>query len=316
MRGEDRLTAWLSRQAGTGRLLGDDAAFLHAPGDVAVTVDSQIEGVHFLPGLSPERVARRLLAVNLSDLAASGARPAYAFLALSAPAGFPHRRFLSALLRAARADGLRLAGGDLARAPLFSATLTLIGTRPAGGRWLRRDQVRAGDRLWVGGTLGEAGAGLLLQRAGSRFEVHSPKLARAARRAIARHLLPTPQLELGAWLGRQRRAAALDISDGLARDLHRLCRASGVGADINGDGLPMVEGFSALCAALGANPLRLALNGGEDYVLLFALPAGVAPPRRFGATAIGVATTERRVRLHAAGESRALPDRGFDHLQK
>jgi thiamine-monophosphate kinase len=315
MRGEDRLTAWLSRQAGTSRLLGDDAAFLSLPGDVAVTVDSQIEGVHFLPGLAPERIARRLLAVNLSDLAACGARPAYAFLALNAPGNLPHRRFLSALLRAARAAGIRLAGGDLASAPAFAATLTLVGTRPRSGRWVRRDQVRAGDRLWVGGTLGEAAAGLLLQRSGGTLAKKPAPLARAARRAVTRHLLPTPQLELGAWLGRRRRAAALDISDGLARDLHRLCRASGVGAVINGDGLPIADGFSALCAALGANPMQLALTGGEDYILLFALPADVVPPPRFNATAIGIATAGRGVTLNAAGKSSALPDRGFDHLQ-
>src|SRR6187401_2113405 len=126
MRGEDRLTAWLGRQAGASGLLGDDAAFLRLPGDVAVTVDLQIEGVHFLPGLAPERIARRLLAVNLSDLAACGARPAYAFLALNAHADFPHRRFLSALMRAGRAAGLRLAGGYLASSPTFAATITLV----------------------------------------------------------------------------------------------------------------------------------------------------------------------------------------------
>src|SRR6185436_12693499 len=125
-----------------------------------VTTDSQIEGVHFPPGLDPALVARRLLAVNLSDLAAMGAEPRHAFLALAAPPGFAHRRFFRALLAACRLQGVELAGGDLARDPHHvHAVLTLLGTRPAAGRWLRRDGARPGHRLWHGGTVGESAAG-------------------------------------------------------------------------------------------------------------------------------------------------------------
>ncbi len=321
MRGEDRLTAWLQSRPETARLIGDDAAFLETSGPLAVTVDSQVEGVHFLPGLEPGRIARRLLAVNLSDLAACGAMPAAAFLALNTPPGFDHRAFLRPLLDAAHRLGFRLAGGDLARAAHVSATLTLLGRLPRGGRFVRRSAARPGDRLWVGGTLGEAAAGLLVQQraAGGTFDPTMRSApGPAARRARARHLLPSPQLELGRWLGRQPRAAALDISDGLARDLHRLCRASGVGATIEAACLPQATGSIALCAALEADPLTLVLAGGEDYVLLFALPPESQPPKRFGAVAIGEITATRRVRLRREGKQAralALDDLGHDHLQ-
>ncbi|MEO8504612.1 MAG: thiamine-phosphate kinase [Acidobacteriota bacterium] len=314
MRGEDRLIAWLrSRADASGALLGDDAAFLPALGEFAVTVDTQTSGIHFLPGLDAAVMARRLLAVNLSDLAACGADPAFAFLALNAPADFPHRRFLNALLSAAKAHGVKLAGGDLASAAGPSATLTLIGRLPHRGRWVRRDAARPGDRLWVGGTLGQAAAGLLLQR-GIASGLHPAALATAGKRAIVRHLAPRPQLDLGRWLGRQARASALDISDGLARDLHRLARASGVGAVVEAGQLPMANRFVELCSALGRKALDLMLGGGEDYVLLFTLPSSIAPPARFGATEIGSIHQGRRVRLRVGTRLIPLGDSGFDHL--
>lgn len=325
LQGEDRLVAWLRAAAGPqGDLLGDDAAFLSDLGDVAVTVDTQTEGVHFLGGLDPARMAERLVAVNLSDLAACGAKPALGFLALNVPANFDHRRFLRSTLAAARRHGFRLAGGDVARAERPSATLTLIGKRPRGGRWVRRDAARPGDRLWVGGTLGEAAAGLLLQQAATRRAtrrsgpgalVSPPSLAGAARRAVARHLAPRAQLALGRWLGRQPRAAALDISDGLGRDLARLCRASGVGALVDASRLPTAPRFAALCAALHREPLELELTGGEDYVLLFTLPAKTSPPAWFRATEIGRMQRGGALRLELGGKIVPLSGDGFDHLR-
>ncbi len=139
-------------------------------------------------------------------------------------------------------------------------------------------------------------------------------LRRAAVRAVRRHLLPAPQLELGRWLAARRRAAAIDVSDGLALDLHRLCRASRTGARLDGDALPLTEGLPALAAQLGAAPLELALGGGEDYVLLFALPSGVRPPAAFGARQIGELVAARHVMLELGGSRRALPPAGWDHL--
>ena len=328
---EDALTGWLRRRqaASGGGLIGDDAAILPDSETWAVTIDTQIEGVHFLSGQDPGLVARRLLAVNLSDLAAMGARPAYGFLALAAPPGFEHRVFFDAFLNAGRRVGVELAGGDLARSECLTTVLTLLGRRPPGGSWLRRSAARPGDALWLGGSLGESAAGALLCRRGSRLDGRrvslpedfkaSKSLQAAARRAVRRHLQPTAQLELGEWLGKKAHgfsAAAIDLSDGLARDLHRLCRESRVGAEIKLERLPMARGFHRLAAALGAPWHDLALAGGEDYVLLFTLPPSVRPPERFACHQIGRVLDRRGVFLVKEGLRHPLEPAGWDHLRK
>ena len=318
---ENDLIAWLRRRAGpAGTLIGDDAAIL--PGGWAVTTDTQIEEVHFVAGLDPALVARRLMAVNLSDLAAMGAKPAFAFLVLAAPPGFDHRRFLDSLLNVARRHGIALAGGDLARHARLTTVLTLIGTKPSGGRWLRRDAARPGDTLWLGGTVAESALGRHVLKAGARIDGRSIVLpiemgardAAAARRAVWRHLLPQPQLELGEWLGRRRRASAIDLSDGLSRDLERLCRESGTGAEVERDRLPLADRHRAVAERFGLDPFALALSGGEDYVLLFSLPARVTPPERFACTRIG-RVTNGGLWLDTNRERIALSAAGWDHLE-
>jgi thiamine-monophosphate kinase len=322
--GEDRLIDWLRRRL-DAPLIGDDAAVLPPGGPFAVTVDHQIAGVHFPPALDPALVARRLLAVNLSDLAAMGASPTYAFLALAAPAGFDHERFFTALLAACRTFGLRLAGGDLARNPHgVTAALTLFGTKNESCRWLHRDGASPGHGVWLGGTVGESAAGrLLIERgahlAGRRVDLPPfleafPSLRTVAGRAVRRHLQPRPQLELGGWLGQQKEGAAMDVSDGVARDLHRLCRASGTGAEIDAGALPFADRFMILCQTIGADPLALALGGGEDYVLLFTLPADLTPPGHFGCRRIGTITRRHGVTLRSDGGRRGLPELGWDHI--
>lgn len=312
--GENRLIDWLRRRPGA-RLIGDDAAVLPAAA-YAVTVDHQIAGVHFPPDLDPASIARRLLAVNLSDLAAMGAAPAFAFLALAAPEGFDHRRFFDALLEACAHHGLQLAGGDLAKNPeRLAASLTLLGTKAEGGRWLERSAARPDHDLWLGGTVGESALGRLLIERGlaENLEAFSSLLRSPARRAVRRHLEPRPQLDLGRWLARRPEGAAMDVSDGVARDLHRLCKASGVGAEVDAAALPFSDRYIAICEAIDADPLALALGGGEDYVLLFTLPAGEeAPPE--GARRIGTITAGGGVTLLQAGTRAPLPDLGWDHL--
>jgi thiamine-monophosphate kinase len=298
---EDALLRRLRSRLGPSSLIGDDAAILAFQGEVAVTIDSQIAGVHFVPGLDPAHVARRLLAVNLSDLAAMGAEPGHAFLALSAPPDFDRERFFRAFTEACRLWNVTLAGGDLARCDQVVATLTLIGTKPEGGRWLRRRDARPGHDLWLGGTVGESAAGRLLIARGS--DENDP--------AVRRHLMPVPQLELGRWLGQQREGAAMDVSDGVAIDLHRLCRESGVGAVIDTDVLPLPDRFFDLCKDLSVDPYELALAGGEDYVLLFTLPPGVQPP---GCWKIGTILLEKKIDWIRAGRRRRLPASGWDHL--
>lgn len=337
---EEGLVAWLrtltARAASghsRGTLIGDDAATL--PNGTVVTVDQQIEGVHFPAGLAPALVARRLLAVNLSDIAASGARPRFAFLALAASPGFDHRNFLRALVRACNAFGIVLAGGDLAVAKKLHLSLTLIGERRPGDARLARDQARPGQRLWLGGTLGESALGCELVRRGARsrgtsvvlppsFSVKGG-LRTAAARAVRRHLVPAPQLELGRWLaarGRSANIAAIDVSDGLAKDLHRLCTASSVGARLDGAALRAATTpyFVELAGRLGLEPDRAVESGGEDYVLLFTLPKETSPPRRFGALAIGVITRTRGIfvddpETDPASGQKTLAAAGWDHLR-
>ena len=339
-RNEDELIDWLRRRLGPDGLVGDDAAPLPLGPDAgdarwAATVDHQIEGVHFPPGLDPAPVARRLLAVNLSDLAAVGAEPRLALLALAAAPGFDHQRFFRALLAACARHRVTLAGGDLSALPAggarLAASLTLLGRLPEGGAWLARGAARPGDALWIGGMLGESSAGRHLlargaQLAGRRVELAGRlglggALAAAARRAVRRHLAPAPQLDLGRLLGRRAAAApahppaAIDVSDGLARDLGRLARASGAGAEVELEALPLPAALPALAERLGLDPVRLALAGGEDYVLLFTLPPGERPPVP-GCTRIGTITARRGLTAVGDGKRQGLDESGWDHLDR
>jgi thiamine-monophosphate kinase len=320
---EDQLTGWLrQRVASRGSdLIGDDATFL--PGTrLAVTVDQQLEGVHFPKGLSPATIGRRLVAVNLSDAAAVGGKPTLGFLALAAPSGFPIKALLAAVEKELVDHGARLAGGDLAKSSLLGASLTLLAQRCPRSHWLERSAAKAGDRLWIGGTVGESAIGRLLLAQGARYESGRVVLAPSqdvdkrtsirARRAIRRHLLPQPQLELGSWLAKRRRAAAIDVSDGTLLDLERLCRASGVGALLDAERLPKSERFEECAALVGADPIGLALTGGEDYVLLFTLPEGIRPPASLGARAIGHLRSQCGIEV--VGASGSTPRPGWDHF--
>ena len=319
---EDALIDWLRRRAPGSELLGDDAAFLDELGSIAVSVDQQIAGTHFPEGLDPAWIARRLVEVCLSDLAACAARPRYAFLTVAAPARWDHRRFFTALTGACRGHGMNLAGGDIARSRRPHLTLCVLGDRPRGGRLVRRSTAVAGDRLWVGGALGGSAVGRSLAANGGGPEGRSIRLppgydspasiSRAARRALRAHLAPRAQLELGRWLGRRRRTAAIDISDGFALDLARLCRASGVGAMVDLAAIPIHPAATALADRLGIDALDAALGGGEDYVLLFALPRTVRPPAGAGAVEVGRVTSE--LGLQVAGSGQQLEASGWSHL--
>ncbi|HSM13780.1 MAG TPA: thiamine-phosphate kinase [Thermoanaerobaculia bacterium] len=327
-RGEESFVAWLRRQKGTAGI-GDDVAELAARGRLVVTVDQQIEGTHYYPGLDPETLGRRLLRVNLSDLAATGARPRWALLTLGLPEETDPRPLVRGLLAEARRHGVALVGGDVAFSPVLASTLTLIGEKGARDAPLGRDRARPGHRLWLGGPVGESALGCELLVRGASRRGSSVKLpssfpqkggpAAAARRAVRRNLLPEAQLELGRWLAAlgSRAGAVIDVSDGLAKDLRRVCSASGVGAELD---LRLLRGAVApghveLAEALGIDPIAVALAGGEDYVLLFTLPARVEPPARFGAVEIGRTTRAKSVLfLDAAGERHPLPHLGWDHL--
>jgi len=290
--------------------IGDDAALLEVPaGETLVaTTDSLVEGRHFLPGAPPESVGHQALAVNLSDLAAMGARPAWALLALSLPQADPV--WLEGFSRGfhALADrfGVALVGGDTVRGPLV-VTVHALGFVTAALA-LRRSGARAGDRLYVSGTLGDAAAGLAQLRSGA---------ADAAPALVRRYQYADPRIGLGRAL-RGVASAAMDVSDGLLGDLDKLCSASGVGAVVHLERLPLSAELRGRFAPEAAE--RLALGGGDDYELLFTAPspAAASVASRAGGdvpiTCIGEITGEHGIHCVRAGRPVTLAIAGHDHF--
>ncbi|MGO9642934.1 MAG: thiamine-phosphate kinase [Candidatus Acidiferrales bacterium] len=300
--------------------IGDDAAvFRPARGrEWVISTDALIENVHFLAHTHPaDAVGYKALARATSDLAAMGAEPRFFLLSLALP---PERagRWLDACLRgmarAARRFGMTLAGGDTARSQSIALNLTVVG-QVAPGRAVLRSGARPGDRLFVSGKLGAGQLGLEIVLRGLSGRAHWRKLLRS-------HLYPDPPIALGRWLAGQKLASAMmDLSDGLSTDLTRLCEASGVGARIWASRLPIVKVPESLVRR-GIQPLQLALHGGEDYQLLFAVPARLAgriPPAREGVsiTQIGEIVRGRRIELRTDnGKSVRVAPRGWDHFAR
>jgi thiamine-monophosphate kinase len=244
--------------------VGDDCALVRVPEgmQLALTIDTLVEGVHFFPDVDPEALGHKALAVNLSDLAAIGANPAWVTLALTLPRA--EASWLAAFSRGfaklAKRFGLQLIGGDTTRGPL-TITVQAHGWLPAG-QALRRCGARVGDLIYVTGTLGDAGLALRQCLAGrSRQAVESAMRVRLER--------PEPRIEVGLAL-RQLASAAIDISDGLIADLGHILQASGCGARIRLDRIPL-SGSVASAVASGAG-WQLPLSGGDDYELCFTLP--------------------------------------------
>lgn len=308
--------------------IGDDCALLRPrpAEDLAVTTDLSIAGRHFrLEWHPPEAIGHRTLARGLSDLAAMGARPVAAFLSLGLPGELtrPRRRnakswldrFLDGFLGLAQTHHTPLAGGDLAESPIAAADIILIGALPRD-RALLRSGASPGDAIYVTGTLGGAAAALarlsqIADAAGHRrsrpFKI-PPKDAPQ----LQPHLFPQPRLAQGQWLVRHRLATAgMDISDGLSTDLAHICQESGVAAEIDAGALPVHPGAT----------LAQALNGGEDYELLFTASASTRMPRTIAGvpiSRIGRILPRRKGRpqvvLLTTGGSRPLDPRGWQHF--
>jgi len=279
--------------------IGDDAALLRpAPGtELVATVDTLVEGRHFLAGADPRSLGHRALAVSLSDLAAMGAAPCWALLALTLPEA--DATWLAAFARGfgelAQRHGVALVGGNTARGPLNIA-VQLLGSVPQGAA-LRRSGARAGDAVYVTGTPGDAAAG------------REPGQRSAALRE--RCEFPVPRVTAGQAL-RGIASACIDVSDGLAADLGKLATASGLEARLQPLLLPLSEDLLAFAGPQRA--VELALSGGEDYELCFTVPparqAGLAaalPPELCRITRIGTVETASGP-LDAAAE-------GFDHFR-
>lgn len=298
----------------------DDAAVAAPPPDgehIVVTCDTMVAGVHFLPGDPPDAIGHKILAVNLSDLAAMGARPTHYLLATSFPS-VPADDWLAAFVQGLRRlqdeAGVVLIGGDTTRTtgPL-TLTLTAFGHVP-GGQALRRSGARAGDLVFVSGTIGDAALALHLARDGDTTGL-------TGNAALFQRLQrPRPRVALGqALVGLA--SAAMDVSDGLVADLGHIAAASGVGAVVRSDALPLSTEAVALLAEQPALMAQV-LTGGDDYELLFTIP----PERRAAARAaaqraqtqikeIGVVRAEAGVvALDRAGDPVPLSEFGYRHF--
>jgi thiamine-monophosphate kinase len=303
-----RLTGRLAAGPSDRRVLvgpGDDAAVIR-PGrrPLVLTTDALVEGVHFRQSwLTPGALGRRAFAVNASDVAAMGARPTVALLALETPPRFPAAALdalVGAFAAAARRVGATLVGGNLSAGPHLAITVALVGE--ADGRVVTRGGARPGDGVWVTGELGRTGVAVRRLRAGRRGRLPS---------------LPD-RVDVGCRLARIANAM-IDVSDGLIQDLGHVCRASGVAANVALDDLPV----SASCrSALGGDAAMFAASAGEDYELLFTVPrrreaalARLAPRLGCEITRIGCIVRGRpKVRLGGVGRVAPGPA-GFDHFR-
>jgi thiamine-monophosphate kinase len=269
----ERIRQFFAPLAGPGGLgLLDDAALVEcgAGRRLVVTADALVAGVHYLPDDPPDRVAQKLLRVNLSDLAAMAARPLSYLLTTALPAELGSV-WLTGFAQGLAADqqrfGVALLGGDSVATPGPAVlSLTALGEVAAGAE-IRRSGARPGDRVWVSGTIGDAFLGLAVLRGAH------PGLSEEHRAAlVARFQVPEPRTELGPRLAGIA-DAMIDVSDGLAADLGHICEVSGVGAMVDLAALPLSPAARLLVAADPGLLPRLAC-GGDDYELLFAAPAG------------------------------------------
>jgi thiamine-monophosphate kinase len=317
----ERIRRFFAPLTGPGgmRLL-DDAALVDCPAGrrLVVTTDAIVAGVHFLPGDPPDRVAQKLLRVNVSDLAAMGARPRHYLLTTALPSEFG-TDWLAAFARGLEADqrhfGMDLLGGDSVATPGPAVlSLTAIGDVAVGAE-IRRGGACPGDRVWVSGTIGDAWLGLAVLRGAY------PELAPAHRASlIARYQVPDPRTGLGPRLAGVAHAM-IDVSDGLLADLGHVCEVSRVGAVVHADAVPLSPAARAIVEADPSLLPRLCA-GGDDYELLFAAPPTASETIRALSASLGLPTTAigtieagAGVRLLGRdGRPVALGDTGYRHF--
>jgi thiamine-monophosphate kinase len=307
--------------------IGDDAAVLRprAGFDLVITSDLMVEGVDFrLEGgwTSPRDLGHKALAVSLSDAAAMGAQPRFCLLSVGVPRARWRGRFMEEFydgVRAlAEAHGVRIIGGDTSRSPGGVVIDSIVLGEVRRGRALMRGGARAGEQIFVTGALGGAAGGLKILESAAV----GTSRGRAGRGLMQRQRRPEPRVEWGALLGEKGLATSLiDLSDGLSSDLAHVCRESGVGARLDASQLPL-DPLLAQAGVDADEALKLALDGGEDFELLFTADSRRASrlPREVGGvpfTRVGEVTGERgKVRLVRDGKARLLKPGGFEHFAR
>ncbi len=300
---------------------GDDAAIAVPGGATATSVDALVDGVHFRREWSSlAQIGRKALAIALSDLAAMGAEPGEAYVALGVPNDLDEEgclELLDGLVELATATGTSLAGGDLTRAPSLTLTTTVVGHASSPEQFVTRGGANPGDVLALTGEIGGAAAGLLVLE---RPELATGIAASAAARLRERQLEPRPRLDAGRALAEGGATAMIDLSDGLGGDACHIAAASTAALHIEAAALPLAVGVDEVAAAANSDPLQLAASGGEDYELLVALAPGRFDEAKAAVERSGHALTRVGEVLAGEGVEIRLPDgallkaTGFDQL--
>lgn len=284
---------------------GDDAAVI---GTQIITNDVLVENVDFTRDIPLQLVARKSLVVNLSDLAAMGARPQYALVAIGSPDQIMAATLIEELAIAAREQDVEIVGGDLSRAGHLFISVTLIGEAM---RPILRSGARRGDRIYLSRPIGGSAAGLLLLQRGSEGADYAEReFIESAKR---RHLEPEAEVALGMKLAGIA-TSCIDVSDGFSTDLHHLCDASNVGAVIESERIPVFPDLPRYGPCLGINVRDAVMHGGEEFALLFTSSLRESElSERSGRPvyAIGRIVEERGVLM----DGKPLEPRGFDHFR-